>query len=96
MDHVRVAANAQQYVDQSISKTCNVGDDVTFEKFKDVYLYAYKMGCKGVTTFRNAGKRYGVLTKPATTEPTSDDEIDKGPTACYINPTTGKKGVSSE
>lgn len=91
MDHVRVAAYAQQYVDQSISKTCNVGDDVTFEKFKDVYLYAYKMGCKGVTTFRNAGKRYGVLTKPATTEPTSDDEIDKGPTACYINPTTGKK-----
>ena len=92
MDHVKVAAHAQRYVDQSISKTCNVGDDVTFEEFKDVYLEAYHKGCKGVTTFRNAGKRYGVLVnKPSTTEATSDDEIDKTPTACYINPTTGKK-----
>ena len=30
-DHLKVLIMAQQYVDSAVSKTCNVGDDVTFE-----------------------------------------------------------------
>ena len=51
-DHVVVQAAVQQYVDSSISKTINVPADFPFEQFKDVYLQAYELGCKGCTTYR--------------------------------------------
>jgi ribonucleoside-diphosphate reductase alpha chain len=51
-DHVVMQAAAQKYVDSSISKTINVPSDFPFETFKDVYLQAYELGCKGCTTYR--------------------------------------------
>ena len=52
MDHVRMQAAAQPWVDSSISKTINVPADISFEAFKDVYAEAYATGCKGCTTYR--------------------------------------------
>jgi ribonucleoside-diphosphate reductase alpha chain len=52
MDHVRMQAAAQPWVDSSISKTINVPADIGFEAFKDVYLEAFESGCKGCTTYR--------------------------------------------
>jgi ribonucleoside-diphosphate reductase alpha chain len=52
MDHVRMQAAAQPWIDSSISKTINVPADIGFEAFKDVYLEAYETGCKGCTTYR--------------------------------------------
>jgi ribonucleoside-diphosphate reductase alpha chain len=52
MDHVRMQAAAQPWVDSSISKTINVPADISFEDFKDVYAEAYATGCKGCTTYR--------------------------------------------
>jgi len=51
-DHVVMQAAVQKYVDSSISKTINVPVDFPFEQFKDVYLRAYELGCKGCTTYR--------------------------------------------
>ncbi|GIK97370.1 MAG: intein-containing adenosylcobalamin-dependent ribonucleoside-diphosphate reductase [Alphaproteobacteria bacterium] len=51
-DHVVMQAAVQKYVDSSISKTINCPADLTFEAFKDVYLQAYELGCKGCTTYR--------------------------------------------
>jgi ribonucleoside-diphosphate reductase alpha chain len=51
-DHVVMQAAAQKYVDSSISKTINVPADFPFEHFKDVYLQAFELGCKGCTTYR--------------------------------------------
>jgi ribonucleoside-diphosphate reductase alpha chain len=62
-EHLAVLLTAQQEVDSACSKTCNVGDDVTFEQFKDVYLRAYYGGAKGCTTFRLSGKRMGIMTE---------------------------------
>src|SRR5262249_26435517 len=42
----------QKYIDASISKTINCPEDISFEAFKDVYLQAYELGCKGCTTYR--------------------------------------------
>jgi ribonucleoside-diphosphate reductase alpha chain len=39
-----VLALAAKYVDSAVSKTCNVGDDVTYDEFKDMYLNAWKLG----------------------------------------------------
>ena len=51
-DHLVMQAAAQKYVDSSISKTVNCPESITFEDFKDVYAQAYKLGCKGCTTYR--------------------------------------------
>ncbi len=50
--HVDIQAAAQIWIDSSISKTANVATDYSFEKFKDIYQYAYQQGLKGCTTFR--------------------------------------------
>ena len=51
-------------MDSSISKTANVPTDYPYEDFKDIYLYSYKQGLKGCTTFRfNPEAFQGVLVK---------------------------------
>jgi ribonucleoside-diphosphate reductase alpha chain len=52
LDHVRMQAAAQRWVDSSISKTINCPEDISFEAFRDVYRAAWDMGCKGCTTYR--------------------------------------------
>jgi ribonucleoside-diphosphate reductase alpha chain len=51
-DHLVMQAAVQNYIDSSISKTINIPVDFPFERFKDVYLRAYELGCKGCTTYR--------------------------------------------
>ncbi|MCF6766436.1 adenosylcobalamin-dependent ribonucleoside-diphosphate reductase [Thiotrichales bacterium 19S3-7] len=70
--HVDVQAAAQKWVDSSISKTANVPTDFSYEKFKDIYLYAYKKALKGCTTFRfNPEVFQGVLVKDQDLENTT-------------------------
>ena len=51
-EHVRMQAAVQRHVDSAISKTVNVPEDIGFEDFQEVYLDAYRNGCKGCTTYR--------------------------------------------
>ena len=83
-EHLEVLKYAQKYVDSAVSKTCNVVDQVTYDEFKDLYYEAWIYGCKGVTTFRAAGKRYGILNEA------NDNNEDKAE-ACFIDPETGQK-----
>ncbi len=52
LDHVRMQAAAQQWVDSSISKTINCPADIGFDEFEQVYMAAWDQGCKGCTTYR--------------------------------------------
>ena len=52
LDHVRMQAAAQKWVDSSISKTINCPEDIAFDDFKEVYMEAWDSGCKGCTTYR--------------------------------------------
>jgi ribonucleoside-diphosphate reductase alpha chain len=60
MDHIKVQALVQRYTDSSISKTANAPFEYTVDQVKELYMQAYKLGCKGVTFFRD-GSRAGVL-----------------------------------
>ncbi|MEE8271865.1 MAG: adenosylcobalamin-dependent ribonucleoside-diphosphate reductase, partial [Alphaproteobacteria bacterium] len=51
-EHVTMQAAAQTYIDSSISKTINCPADLDFEAFTDIYTMAYRLGCKGCTTYR--------------------------------------------
>ncbi|MDR5652125.1 adenosylcobalamin-dependent ribonucleoside-diphosphate reductase [Ruixingdingia sedimenti] len=62
LDHVRMQAAAQKWVDSSISKTINCPEDISFEAFKDVYMAAWDSGCKGCTTYRPNEVTGSVLT----------------------------------
>ncbi|PCH64099.1 MAG: ribonucleoside-diphosphate reductase, adenosylcobalamin-dependent [Gammaproteobacteria bacterium] len=63
-EHVDVQAAAQYWIDSSISKTANVPTNFPYDEFKDIYVYAYKRGLKGCTTFRfNPEAFQGVLVK---------------------------------
>ena len=50
--HLAMQAAAQEFVDSSISKTINLPETISFEAFKDIYAEAYRLGCKGCTTYR--------------------------------------------
>ena len=62
LDHVRMQAAAQRWVDSSISKTINCPEDISFDDFKDVYMAAWDQGCKGCTTYRPNAVTGSVLT----------------------------------
>ncbi len=74
-DHVVMQAAAQKYVDSSISKTINVPVDFPFERFKDVYLQAYELGCKGCTTYRPNEVTGAVLEVKKDSRPTPQAEL---------------------
>lgn len=59
--HVDMLNMCSKYVDSACSKTINVGDDVGWEEFKEIYVRAWRGGSSGCTTFRASGKRYGIL-----------------------------------
>ena len=81
-DHLNMQIAVQPFVDSAVSKTINVGSNVSFDDFKDIYLKAWKGNLKGVTTFRLDGKRYGILNKI---------EPEEEGSACFIDPDTGQK-----
>ena len=68
LDHVRMQAAAQTWIDSSISKTINCPEDISFEEFKEVYMAAWDQGCKGCTTYRPNDVTGSVLTVSETSD----------------------------
>ena len=50
--HIQMQAALQPYVDNAISKTINVAEDIPFAEFAELYRSAWQQGLKGCTTFR--------------------------------------------
>lgn len=92
-EHVKVQAVAQKYCDSSVSKTCNVPSNTPWEDFKDIYINAWKLGCKGCTTFTTGGRREGVLKDGgvSTDVQAGDDAVSPEGAACYRDPVTGRQ-----
>jgi ribonucleoside-diphosphate reductase alpha chain len=60
MNKVRMQGQVQKWVDHSISVTINLPSSATEELVGQLYVEAWKSGCKGVTVYRD-GSRAGVL-----------------------------------
>ncbi len=60
LEKVRMQGRVQKWVDHSISVTINLPNDVSESLVNDLYVEAWKSGCKGCTVYRD-GSRSGVL-----------------------------------
>ncbi len=75
LEKVRMQGRVQKWVDHSISVTINLPADVTVDLVGQLYVEAWRSGCKGCTVYRD-GSRSGVLVnvdKKKTSAPESTD-----------------------
>ncbi len=82
----------QMHIDASISSTVNLTEDFPEEEVYNLYMYAWQIGCKGVTVFRDGCKRLGILsTKEKEKEKPKHEEGERGFVADVEDNVIGKK-----
>lgn len=72
IERINIQAALQEYCDTAISSTVNLKKETSIDEVKELYIYAWQKGCKGITIYRN-GSRDPILF----TEPTKEEKISE-------------------
>jgi len=59
--HVKMQAAFQKYVDNAVSKTVNLPSNTGTDDVRKVFDLAHKLGCKGITVYRDKSRHNQVL-----------------------------------
>ncbi|HNT29800.1 MAG TPA: adenosylcobalamin-dependent ribonucleoside-diphosphate reductase, partial [bacterium] len=86
-DHIEMQAAFQKHTDNAVSKTVNLPHSATVSDVEDAYKLAWRLGCKGMTIYRDGSRDTQVLNIGLDKKPTFDD--DHGRPA--VEPGTSKR-----
>lgn len=60
---IKVVAQWQKYIDNGISKTVNVPNDISYDEIDELLRLSYKLHCKGITVYRDGSHPQDLLTE---------------------------------
>jgi len=60
-DHVKMQASFQKWTDNAITKTINMPGNATNDDILEAFILAWKLGCKGLTVYRDKSKKNQVI-----------------------------------
>lgn len=72
-DRIDTQAIIQSHIDTAISSTVNLPQDITEDEIAELYIAAWRNGCKGVTIFREGCKRMPILSSKNSNQHVKDN-----------------------